>query len=441
MNFISTNPYTGEVLGSYAALSESSFAGNIAKARLAQKQWQADKNIDFLFKLAESLRNNKEGHARLITLETGKKITEARQEVEKCALCCEYYGKFSAQWLEDEPLAYQGAYLRREPLGVILGIMPWNFPFWQVIRFAVPAIAAGNAVLVKHAPNTMGCALALEELFASNRLDGLYQNFPVRVEDVEKIMPSVQAVSLTGSSRAGSSVAQLAGKYLKKSVLELGGSDAFVVLADADLEMAAQTAFQSRLINAGQSCIAAKRFIILESVFDEFCQKLIEKIETLVAGNPLDEKTTLAPLARKDLKENLELQLSAALSKSAKLLFRSQQQAGVCGFAPAIVLDTDADPEEFFGPVFYLIKAKDENHAIQLANQSRYGLGGSIWTTDQTKGKQLAQELDAGCVFVNSLVFSDPRLPFGGIKESGFGRELSHLGLYEFCNSKTIVIN
>jgi succinate-semialdehyde dehydrogenase/glutarate-semialdehyde dehydrogenase len=440
MLFQSVYPFTGEVLEQHESLTPEQIQTKLDIAKAAQKKWRKNRELALFKNLAAVLRKNLSRDAKLITLETGKLISESKLEIEKCAICCEYYAENASTWLEHKNLSFPGSYLRAEPLGLVLGVMPWNFPFWQIIRFSVGAIAAGNVVLVKHAPNTMSCSKALEANFIEAGFEqGIYQHFPLQIQDVPAAIREVDALSFTGSSQTGSTLAQLAAAHLKKCVLELGGSDAFIVLSDADLNKAAQTAVESRLINAGQSCIAAKRFIVEESVFTEFYELVEQKVKSLKVSNPLLQETKLAPLARIDLKENLTLQLKQALSQSAKLLYQAPEQQGYCSFAPSIILDENPDPEEFFGPVFQFITAKNENQAVELANRSRYGLGASVWTSDSEKARKLAYELQTGNVFVNAMVRSDPRLPFGGVKQSGYGKELSDLGFYEFCNLKTIV--
>ncbi len=441
--FCSINPYNGEKIGEYPTFSPAEIEKCLAQAHRAQKDWAGRRDWNLFSNLAKILTINKEKWAHLITLETGKLLSESFAEIEKCAFTCEFYAQNAPQWLDEQVLPLDGAKLVRQPLGVILGIMPWNFPFWQVIRFAIPTIAAGNTVLLKHAPSTMGCSLALHQAFKdAGFAEGIFNHLPISVEEVAAVLADrrVAGVSLTGSSRAGTAVASLAGRYLKKAVLELGGSDAFIVLKDADLEKACKTAFASRLINAGQSCIAAKRFIVEAPVYEDFISRISQLVLSLEPGNPLEATTTIAPLARADLKETLFKQVGD-LQEATLIAQNNKPCDSPCYFAPMVLAGVRPDVGELFGPVFSILKAENENQAIALANDSPYGLGGSIWTQDVEKGYELALRIEAGCVFVNALVRSDARLPFGGIKDSGYGRELSVMGLYEFTNAKTIVVS
>jgi succinate-semialdehyde dehydrogenase/glutarate-semialdehyde dehydrogenase len=333
--------------------------------------------------------------------------------------------------------------VRYDPIGAVLAIMPWNFPFWQVFRFAAPSLMAGNVALLKHAPNVNMCSLTIEDLFTEAGFPaGVFQSLIVDVDVVEKIINHniVQAVTLTGSERAGASVASIAGSNIKKSVLELGGSDPFIVLADANLDNAARTGATSRMLNAGQSCIAAKRMIVVESVHDEFVEKFRNEINKIKVGDPLAEGVTMGPMARMDLAESLEKQLKASLEKGAKLELGGSRNN--CIFEPTLITNVKpgmaAFDQETFGPLATVIKARDEAEAVELANKTEYGLGASLWTTDLTRAEQLSAEINSGSVFINAMVKSDPRLPFGGIKKSGYGRELSHHGIKEFVNAKTV---
>jgi len=388
--------------------------------------------------------------AKLMVTEMGKPINEARAEIEKCALVCDYYADNARHFLKDEPLKTeaQNSFISHEPLGIVLAIMPWNFPFWQLFRFAAPALMAGNVVMMKHAPNVPQCACKIIEVFLQAGLEsGIVQNLFIDNSIVATLIgdPRISAVTLTGSERAGSSVAMQAGKHIKRCVLELGGSDPFIVLDDANLSAAVKVAVKSRMINNGQSCIAAKRFIVSQEVIDSFMNLLETELKNVKMGDPIEETTTLGPLARADLRENLERQVELSVSQGAKVIETNTDhfERGYF-FAPLILKDVKpgiaAFEEELFGPVFSITPFKTEDEAILLANQSEYGLGASIWTTDIEKGQLIARKIEAGCVFVNDLVRSDPRVPFGGIKKSGYGRELSHLGIKEFVNEKTVWI-
>jgi len=451
MTFKSINPYTNEVIEEYPTLNASELE---AKLQLSEKAYSSWKETSFseraaLFqKVAKILRDNKEQYAQTITLEMGKAITEAKGEVEKCAWVCEYYAENAEEFLQDEYISSdaQKSFVSYEPIGAVLAIMPWNFPFWQVFRFAAPYLMAGNVGILKHAPNVNACSLAIEEIFTKAGFpEGVFQSLLIDVDLVPQIMEHdiVQAATLTGSEKAGASVAALSGKNIKKTVLELGGSDPFIVLADADLEQAAKVAIQSRMLNAGQSCIAAKRFIVLEAVKGEFTEKVLQNIAALKTGDPLLTETTTGPLARIDLAENLNRQVQETVKKGAELLIGGKQENA--HYDPALLVNVKPGmpgfDEETFGPAASIISVQDEAQAIAYANQSAYGLGASVWTNDHEKGIHLARKINSGGVFINSLVKSDPRLPFGGIKKSGYGRELSHHGIKEFVNVKTIYLN
>jgi len=403
-----------------------------------------------LLNASEVLREEKDKYAAILTLEMGKPITQARAEIEKCAWVCEYYAENSEKILSNEIIETDGSesYAQFDPLGIILAIMPWNFPFWQVFRFAAPALMAGNAGLLKHASNVPMSALAIEEIFIKAGFpSNIFRTFIITSNQVDAVLenPNVKATTLTGSEFAGSMVASKSGKMLKKSVMELGGSDPFIVLKDAELEMAVTTAVTARLLNNGQSCIAAKRFIIVEEVAEEFEKLFVQKMNDVIVGDPMDEQTGLGPIAREDLLNELHEQVIMSVDAGAKLLTGGKKLDRTGYYYPATIL-TDvkkgmpAYDEELFGPVASVIKVKDENEAINVANDSVYGLGASLWTNDVNKAAKLAGEIEAGSVFINGMVKSDPRLPFGGIKLSGFGRELSHYGIKEFVNIKTVWI-
>jgi succinate-semialdehyde dehydrogenase/glutarate-semialdehyde dehydrogenase len=377
----------------------------------------------------------------------GKLTKEAIAEVEKCALACEYFAAHAEEFLKDEiyKTSYKKSFAAFQPIGAVLAIMPWNFPFWQVFRFAAPTLIAGNIALLKHAPNVCGCALAMQDLFEEAGAEkGVFQTVIADVDVTEKILQHniVQGLSLTGSEKAGSSAASIASKHIKKSVLELGGSDCFIVLPDADIKKAAQVAVTSRMQNAGQSCIAAKRFLIVKDVLDDFVGAIKNELQKLKPGNPFEKETTFAPMARLDLAENLKRQMDESVAKGAQIILGGEVDG--CNYQPTLLMNVQqgmpAFYEETFGPLFCIIKEEDEKEAIELANNSRFGLGGNIWTKNINKGISLARKINSGSVFINSMVKSEPTLPFGGIKKSGFGRELSNHGIMEFVNVKTITV-
>jgi succinate-semialdehyde dehydrogenase/glutarate-semialdehyde dehydrogenase len=381
----------------------------------------------------------------------GKPIRQGRAEIEKCAWVCNHYAAQSAEYLEPTAVCTEAkrSYVAFEPLGVVLAVMPWNFPFWQVLRFAVPALAAGNAVLLKHASNVTGCALAIEDLFRDAGLpEGLFRTLLIGADRVASVIadPRVDAVTLTGSTPAGRAVARTAGEHLKKTVLELGGSDAYLLLEDADLETAVEACVESRLTNSGQSCIAAKRFIVPTRRLEEIAAMFVDRMVTRKVGSPLDDQTDVGPQARRDLRDQLHRQVEETLARGATCLTGGFVPEGPGAFYPPTVLrgvmkGMPAYDEELFGPVAALIAAKDEEDAIRIANDSSFGLGAAVFTRDTARGEAIARHrLQAGLCFVNASVHSDPRLPFGGIKHSGYGRELGMFGIREFTNIKTVVI-
>jgi len=414
------------------------------------------RETDFSFRaglmknVAKILREKKEHYGKILTLEMGKPITQAIAEVEKCALVCEYYADNAEKILSEEIVQTDASqsYVRFDPLGIVLAIMPWNFPFWQVFRFAVPALMAGNVCMLKHASNVPMSALAIEEIvmqagFPQNTFKTLLIS-SIQVKEIIK-HPHIKAVTLTGSEPAGKEVAVFSGSKLKKTVLELGGSDPFIVLDDANIDEAVKTAVLARLINNGQSCIAAKRFIIVEKIYNEFEKKFVEAMTKVKVGDPMNKETELGPIAREDLLNELDAQVKHSLEKGAVVLYggRRIDREGFY-YEPTILANLSkgmpAYDDEIFGPVASLIKAKDEDDAIKIANDSTFGLGASLWTSNITKAKVLAGKIESGSVFINGMVKSDPRLPFGGIKSSGYGRELSHYGIKEFVNIKTVWI-
>jgi succinate-semialdehyde dehydrogenase/glutarate-semialdehyde dehydrogenase len=400
---------------------------------------------------ARVLRENSEEYSVLMTMEMGKPIVQSRAEVEKCAWVCDYYAENTEKFLADEIIKTEAtkSFVSYQPLGIILAIMPWNFPFWQVFRFAAPNLMAGNAGLLKHASNVTGCALAIEDVFRKAGFpENLFRTLLVKSKNSKEIISNekVRAVTLTGSMPAGKSVASLAGSLIKKTVLELGGSDPYVILEDADLEKAAMSCVSSRLINAGQSCIAAKRFIIVESVYDKFEKLYLDLMAKKKMGDPLDEKNDLGPQASLQLRDELHDQVLRSVKQGAELVLGGTIPDMAGAYYPPTILRNvkpgmAAFDEELFGPVAALIKANDEEDAIELANKSIFGLGAAVFTKDIVRGERIAKEkLNAGCCFVNDFVKSDPRLPFGGIKESGYGRELSLFGIKEFVNIKSVSI-
>ena len=446
--FKSIFPYNEELIAEYPIMDEGQLDKAIhqaADAYLVWKKMSFGERAGVLRQVAVILRRDQEILATLITHEMGKIIAEARGEVEKCAVTALYYAEHAGSFLQDEILeaGYSKSFVSYQPIGVVLGIMPWNFPFWQVFRYAAPTLMAGNTTLLKHAPNVCGCAIAMEKIFLeAGAPKGVFTSVIIDTPAVEKILSAdaVQAVTLTGSERAGSSVASLAGRFIKKSVMELGGSDALILLPDADMQTAVSVALNSRMLNAGQSCIGAKRFIILKEAEAAFSQEFLKQLKNLRQGDPFDKNISTGPMARPDLVEALESQLKNSVKKGARLEYGGEVEG--CNFKPAMLSHVSegmpAFEEETFGPLAALIIAKDESEAIRLANDSRYGLAGSVWTRDIEKGIAIAKKMETGAVFINALVKSDARLPFGGIKKSGYGRELGRHGILEFVNAKTI---
>jgi succinate-semialdehyde dehydrogenase/glutarate-semialdehyde dehydrogenase len=453
MGYQSINPANGEVLASFDTWDGATLQKAVAAVGEANASWSATplaERCDLMRRAAQQLRQDKSALAAIITREMGKLISEAEAEVEKCALGCEYYADHGMQFLQDEMIATDAgkSYACYQPIGTVLAVMPWNFPLWQVFRFAAPALVAGNTGVLKHASNVPQCALAIEEIFKKAGFpDNVFRTLMISAKQVQSVIenPVIKAVTLTGSEPAGRQVAAHAGTNLKKSVLELGGSDPFVVLEDADLEHTVKNAVISRFLNGGQSCIAAKRFIVVKTIAEEFLQRFKTAVEALKIGDPMDTSTTLAPLARKDLRDELHQQVTDSVAAGAKVVAGCEPVAGPGAFyKPSILADIKpgmrAYEEEFFGPVALVIIAEDETDALRIANDSRFGLGGSVWTRDLQRGETFARKVQAGSVFVNGFVKSDPRLPFGGIKASGYGRELSHHGMHEFVNIKTVWI-
>jgi succinate-semialdehyde dehydrogenase / glutarate-semialdehyde dehydrogenase len=447
----SRNPANGELLAAYEPIDGAEVQARLARAASDFLEWRRTPPADrarLVAGLAGELEAQADSLARLMTLEMGKLTRAARDEILKCARGCRYYAEHGPSFLADEDVATEAArsYIRYEPVGPILAIMPWNFPFWQVFRFAAPALVAGNVALLKHAPNVPQCAMAIEALFRNAGFpDGIFQTLLVEVDAVPAILDDerVAAVTLTGSGRAGREVAGRAGNALKKSVLELGGSDAFIVMPSADLTRAVEVAVASRTINTGQSCIAAKRFLVAEQIADDFVERFVRAMSSLRVGDPADASTDVGPMARADLVAALADQVGDAVDKGARVLTGGAplDRPGYY-YPPTVLADVPraarAWREELFGPVAMVFRVRDVDHAVALANDSPYGLGASVWTTDAAERDRFVAALEAGQVFVNAMVASDPRVPFGGVKESGYGRELGLHGLREFAQPKTV---
>ncbi|MFC2102899.1 NAD-dependent succinate-semialdehyde dehydrogenase [Bacteroidota bacterium] len=450
----SINPATEELINEYPEmdiLQVGDIIKNTDNAFHVWKKTNFNERSRLMTKAANTLREKKEELGKIITLEMGKPITQAVAEVEKCALVCDYYAENAEKFLDDEVIETEASksFVAFQPIGVVLAIMPWNFPFWQVFRFAAPALMAGNAGILKHASNVSGCALEIEKIFIDAGFpENLFRTILIKSSKMEDVIadPLIQAVTITGSVPAGKAVATKAGSLLKKTVLELGGSDPYVVLEDADIEMAAAVCVTAKLINGGQSCIAAKRFIIVESVYEKFVDLFVSKLKKIKMGDPFDENNLLGPQASSSLREELHQQVKESISKGASLLLGGEKPEMVGAYYPVTILSDvkkgmPAYDDELFGPVACIIKAKDEEEAIFIANDTVFGLGAAVFTKDKMKGEMVAKnKLFAGSCFVNSFVKSDPRLPFGGVKESGYGRELSSFGIREFVNIKTVLV-
>jgi succinate-semialdehyde dehydrogenase/glutarate-semialdehyde dehydrogenase len=451
MALISINPTTGERIGEHAEHTADQVQALVASAHEAFLTWRRMDFVERAVRMNEAARVLREGRDRFATLmarEMGKPLAQGRAEVDKCAACCEFFAVGASRFLAPEPVSTEASrsYVAFQPLGVILAVMPWNFPFWQVFRAAAPTLMAGNALVLKHASNVSGCALACEEVMQRAGFpEGLFRTVLVGSSRVPELIghPLVRAITLTGSTPAGESVAAQAGKRLKKTVLELGGSDPYVVLEDADIEQAAAACVAARLINSGQSCIAAKRFIVVEPVRQRFEECFVAAIQKHRVGDPLQADTMIGPMARHDLRDELDRQFRGSLARGAKLLFRGEAPPGPGAFFAPVVLSgvapgMPACDEETFGPIAAIIGVRDEAEAIHMANDTSFGLGAAVFTGDPVRGERVAAELEAGCVFVNDFVRSDSRLPFGGVKQSGYGRELSSFGIREFVNIQTV---
>jgi succinate-semialdehyde dehydrogenase/glutarate-semialdehyde dehydrogenase len=453
MAIATINPTTGERVREFVALTKAEIDDKLSLAHRTAATWRRAplaERASVVRRAGELLDERKIEYGRLMTLEMGKPIKAAIEEAAKCATACRFYADNVERFLADEAVDAKGerSFVAFQPLGVVLAVMPWNFPFWQVIRFAAPAIAAGNVGLLKHASNVPQCALALEQLFTeAGAPGGVFQTLLIPSDAVADVVADdrVAAATLTGSEGAGSSIAAAAGKHIKKTVLELGGSDPFVIMPSADLDAATKTAVTARTINNGQSCIAAKRFIVAEPIFDAFIEKFVDGMQSLIVGDPMDEKTNIGPLATAQIRDDLDDQLKRAKADGAKVLLGGKPRDGKGFFyEPTVMTDVNEDSpifrEETFGPLAAVVRAKSVDDAIALANNSRFGLGAAAWTRDEGEIERFARGLDAGSVFINGMVASDPRFPFGGVKKSGYGRELSGFGLREFVNIKTVRI-
>ena len=454
MPIASVNPATGEKLKEFPAFNDSEIEKRLKLAERAFAQHRRRpfaERTQLLMAAAGILDQEKEKLARTITLEMGKLLHAAQDEIVKCARGCRFFAENSERFLEDEPAQTDAArsYVRYEPLGPVLAIMPWNFPFWQVFRFAAPALMAGNVGLLKHAANVPQCALAIENVLCRAGFDeGVFQTLLIEAKQVEKLIadPRGKAVTLTGSEKAGSEVGSAAARQIKKSVLELGGSDAFIVMPSADFEGALSTAVKARTINSGQSCIAAKRFFVADKIYDDFLRQFVERMRALKIGDPLDETTELGPLATEQILQGVHEQVQKSIAAGAKLLTGGNRIHGAGFFYEPTVLinvptESPAYREEVFGPVASVFRVRDADEAVERANDTTFGLGASAWTNDPAEQELFTSELETGMVFINAMVASDPRLPFGGVKRSGFGRELGAAGIREFTNTKTIWIS
>ncbi len=452
MKLKSINPFTGQITAEFDTMPDEVCRERVLRAKEAFEAWRKlsiSERLKPVSKLASILRHKIRELARIATIEMGKPIRDAVAEIEKCALLCDYYCQNSEKFLKGE-VVETGAvksYVEFDPLGVIFGIMPWNFPFWQVARWAVPTLAAGNVCLLKHASNVPITAIETEKIFREAGFpEHVFQTLLIEPQGAERLIEQdpIDGVSLTGSVAAGSRIGSLAGKNLKKVVLELGGSDPFIVFEDADLERAAGAAVRSRMANAGQSCIAAKRLIVAQSISQRFTENLLQMVNALKVGDPMDDSTDLGPVARKEFLHDLGKQLDDALKKGARVHRGPKPPNQGYFFQPVVLTETTEDMlvlrEEVFGPIAVVVTASGEKEMVRIANETEFGLGAAIWTKDISKARRLAREIDSGFVAINSIVKSDTRLPFGGVKKSGFGRELSHFGLKEFVNIKTVII-
>jgi succinate-semialdehyde dehydrogenase / glutarate-semialdehyde dehydrogenase len=448
------NPATGEVVRTFEALSEKELDSKLQKAAETFRTWRRvcfAERSRMMLRACEILESDKDQLARTMTLEMGKPLRAAVQEVEKCARACDFYANNAKRFLADEEAQSSAtrSYVKYQPLGPVLAVMPWNFPLWQVFRFAAPGLMAGNIGLLKHASNVPQCALAIEDVFRRAGFpEGAFQTLLVGPEKVDRIIEDarVVAVTLTGSVGAGSSVARTAGKQIKKAVLELGGSDPFIVMPSANMKQTVETAVQARTVNNGQSCIAAKRFIVHERIAEEFERSFVERMKALKVGDPMDESVEIGPLATRNVLEGLEEQVKETVGKGAGVLCGGTRldRPGFF-YAPTVLTnipkDSPAHNDELFGPVASMFRAKDIDDAIRIANDSKFGLGSSLWSNDEGERETFIDQIEAGMAFINGMVASDPRIPFGGVKQSGYGRELSVQGIREFVNAKTVCVN
>jgi succinate-semialdehyde dehydrogenase/glutarate-semialdehyde dehydrogenase len=453
MKIKSVNPYTEEVNWTYEALSFGNCEDQIENSRAAFSGWgslSVEERTTYIARAAEILRQNRRVYAGIITKEIGKPISQSLVEIEKCAWLCDYYAENAAEFLKDEVVETEAekSYVTFEPLGIILGIMPWNFPFWQAFRFAVPALTAGNVCLLKHASNVPGSALEIEKIFIEAGLpEDVFKTLLIDSKAAMEIIDEdlVDGVSFTGSVGAGSQIGELAGRMIKPFVLELGGSDPFIVLEDADIDRAALVAVRSRFLNAGQSCTAAKRFIVIEDVVVDFIEAFELHMQELKIGDPMDEETDIGPVAKKEFVDSLEKILKDAKKKGAEPYVYGKEQDKGFFFRPTLIPAASTDMKvcnvEVFGPIAPVIMAKDEDEAVEIANSTEFGLGAEVWSADLERAERLAKRIRSGFVTINGRVKSDPRLPIGGVKKSGIGRELSYYGLKEFVNVKTVVVN
>jgi succinate-semialdehyde dehydrogenase/glutarate-semialdehyde dehydrogenase len=452
MKIRSINPYTEEVIKEFDLMKPEEVDGEIGRSRQAFLGWRdipVSGRAAHVRKLGDHLRAEKRGFAEIMTREMGKPIRESLSEIEKCAWLCDYYAENGEKFLEPEKVKTEAksSYILFQPLGIVLAVMPWNFPFWQAFRFGIPAVTAGNVVVLKHASNVPMCALAIEDAFRKAGFpEDVFKTFLIQARDALRLIDEdkIDAVSLTGSNKAGEEVGTLAGRKIKKLVLELGGSDPFIVLDDADIEKAGRTAVTARMINNGQSCIAAKRFIVMEKVSKEFREVFLGRLKELKVGDPMDETTDVGPVAKREILDSLDEQLRDAKEKGAEIVQTGHSFKKGLFFSPCAVYGPKRGmkilTEEVFGPIATIITVKDEDEAVRMANDTPFGLGAAIWSRDLKRAERIAARIEAGCIAINDMVKSDPRLPFGGVKKSGVGRELSHYGLKEFVNIKTVVV-
>ena len=447
----SINPSTEQLIKEYTPYSDMQVLSIIEEVANEYTLWRStsfQERRKILHDIADDLNSNIEAHARMISLEIGKPIVESRMEVEKCVWVLQYFADNAQDFLKSKTIktGYKESYVQYDPLGVILGVMPWNFPYWQVIRFIAPVLMAGNTCVVKHASNVSGCSLLIEKLIIDHTpFKNIYRTVLIASDQVEAMIQhdAIKGVSLTGSDEAGSAVGMQAGKEIKKSVLELGGSDPFIVLEDADIDKASKTAITARFFNTGQSCIAAKRFLVHEGVYDQFVENVHQGIKNLIVGDALNESTQIGPLAKQEFAEDLDSLVQSSIKDGAQCLVGGSAKG--CYYMPTLLVDVKDNmsvfKQETFGPVLCVTKIKDAEDGVRLANQSRYGLGGSLWTSNMDLAKKLTKKIDTGAIFINDMTKSDPRLPFGGINKSGYGIELSKYGIREFVNIKTVVVN